>query len=149
MRLALGAVRAVTDRAPGGRSRRERRRAREGDEESTPLVSPSSAVPTPSSGTGGFCDGDDGVATCSRACRARWTCVFLTAFTALAAVTYVTTTTARGGATSTLAPGRFFVRDARATGDANFCASTSETSSDGRRGVTCIGVRRGARARGV
>ena len=145
MRLALGAVRAVTDRAPGGRSRRERRRARERDEESTPLVSPSSAVPTPSSGTGGFCDGDDGVATCSRACRARWTCVFLTAFTALAAVTYVTTTTARGGATSTLAPGRFFVRDARATSDANFCASTSETS-DGRRGVTCASVCDAARA---
>jgi len=145
MRLALGAVRAVTDRAPGGRSRRERRRARERDEESTPLVSPSSAVPTPSSGTGGFCDGDDGVATCSRACRARWTCVILTAFTALAAVTYVTTTTARGGATSTLAPGRFFVRDARATGDANFCASTSETS-DGRRGVTCASVCDAARA---
>ena len=33
----------------------------------------------------------------------------------------------------------------RATGDANFCASTSETS-DGRRGVTCASVCDAARA---
>jgi len=143
MRLARGALRLVTDRAPGGVDRRARRLARERAEESTPLVAPTPSSASVDEETARFLDADDAPATSTaRAVRAGWTCVALTALTALAGATWATTMGTRGWlvSTSSVAPGRFFIRDGRASGDdANFCAATTS-------GIACASACDAARA---
>lgn len=142
MRLARGALRIVTDRAPGGGDRRARRLARERAEESTPLVAPTPCVDEE---TARVLDADDAPTTSTaRAVRAGWTCVALTALTALAGATWATTVGTRGwlvSTSSTVAPGRFFIRDGRARedDDANFCAATTS-------GIACASACDAARA---